>query len=62
MPTSKTIIELKEFMLSIYEYLRKGNCLAHTTEENTSPLEKIFWLVEKEKKKTFPYTKEFLKK
>ena len=61
LPTSKTIIELKEFLLSIYEYLQKENSLAHTTEVNTSPLEKIFWLVEKEKK-NFPYTKEFLKK
>ena len=62
LPTSKTIIELKEFLLSIYKYLQKGNCLAHTTEENIPPLEKIFWLVEKEKKRTFPYTKELLKK
>jgi hypothetical protein len=61
LPSSKKIIELKEFLLSIYSYLQKGNCLAHTIEEKTSPLEKIFWLVEKEKKKTFPYTKELLK-
>ena len=49
--TSKTIIELKEFLLLIYEFLQKGNFLAE-----------IFWLVEKEKKRTFPYTKELLKK
>ena len=61
LPSSKKIIELKEFLLSIYSYLQKGNCLPHTIEEKTSPLEKIFWLVEKEKKKTFPYTKELLK-
>ena len=61
LPSSKKIIELKEFLLSIYSYLQKGNCLAHTIEEKNLPLEKIFWLVEKEKKKTFPYTKELLK-
>ena len=51
------IIELKEFLLSIYTFLQKGNCLAHTNNENVSPLQKIFWLVEKEKKKHFPIPK-----
>ena len=54
------IIELKEFLLSIYAFLQKGNCLAHTNTENYSPLQKIFWLVEKEKKKTFPHAKKLL--
>ena len=54
------IIELKEFLLSIYTFLQKGNCLAHTNNENVSPLQKIFWLVEKEKKKTFPHSKKLL--
>lgn len=60
-PKNQKVDELKSFLLDIYSYLRKGNYLAHTVEENVSPLEMIFSMIEKDKKKYYPNVKELLK-
>ena len=60
LPSENKFRELKEFLLSIYSYLQKENCLAFIIKEKISSLEEIFKLVEKKQKKTFPYAKKLL--
>ena len=56
------IAELKQFLVDIYYFLQKGNCTAHSIEENLTPLDLIFPLIEKESKQNYSKTKEiFLK-
>ena len=56
------IKELKQFLIDIYYYLQKGNVLAHSIEENLTPLEMIFPLIEKDSKKNYLNTKAILQK
>ena len=58
---NQKVDELKSFLLDIYSYLRKGNYLAHTVEENVTPLEMIFSMIETDKKKNYPNVKELFK-
>ena len=56
------ISELKQFLVDIYYILQKGNCMAHSKEDNLTPLDLIFPLIEKESKQNYSKTKEiFLK-
>ena len=61
-PRNQTIEEFKTFLLDIYSYLKKGNFLAHNIDENISPLDLIFSLLEKDMKKEYPKVKSILKK
>ena len=54
--------ELKEFLIDVYEYLQRGDCLAKPIEENSTPLEMFFPLMEKEGKKNYSNTKNILLK
>ena len=54
------IKELKEFLMDVYFYLQRGNCLAHSIDEDTTPLEMIFTLIEKGRKKNYSNTKKLL--
>ena len=54
------IIELKDFLTDVYYYLQRGNCLAHLIKENSTPLEMIFPLIEKESKRDYSNTKKIL--
>ena len=58
--SNEKVEELEEFLLIIYSFLQKGNSMAHTLIENIPPLEKIFTLIKKEKKKSFPIVKKLL--
>ena len=42
------IKELKQFLIDIYYYLQKSNMLVHSFEDNLTPLEMIFPLIEKD--------------
>ena len=41
----------------MYFYLQKGNCLAHSIDDESTPLEKIFSMIEKDKKLSYPEVK-----
>ena len=56
------IKELKQFLIDIYYYLQKGNVLAHSIEDNLTPIEMIFPLIEKDSKKNYLNTKAILQK
>lgn len=56
------IKELKQFLIDIYYYLQKGNVLAHSIEDNLTPIEMIFPLIEKDSKKKYLNTKTILQK
>ena len=56
------IKELKQFLIDIYYYLQKGNVLAHSIEDNLTPIEMIFPLIEKDSKKKYLNTKAILQK
>ena len=47
---NEAINELSIFLQNIYYYLHKGNLLAHSIDENLTPLELIFQIVESDKK------------
>ena len=59
-PKNHKVVELKNFLIDIYFYLQKRNCLAHSIEDESKPLEKIFSMIEKNKKRTYPKVKELL--
>jgi hypothetical protein len=44
----------------MYFYLQKGNCLAHSIDDESTPLEKIFSMIEKDKKLSYPKVKKIL--
>lgn len=52
--------DLKNFLLDIYSYLKNGNYLALNTEENAGPLDMIFSLLKKDRKKDYPTIKPIL--
>jgi hypothetical protein len=52
------VVELKKFLIDIYFYLQKGNCLAHSIDDESTPLEKIFSMIEK--KLSYPEVKKLL--
>lgn len=52
--------ELKDFLLDIYSYLKKGNYLAHNIEDNGSPLDLVFSLLKRGNKKEYPEIKTIL--
>ena len=54
---NEAINELSIFLQNIYYYLHKGNLLAHSIDENLTPLELIFQIVESDKKKCYPIVK-----
>ena len=54
---NEAINELSIFLQNIY-YLHKGNLLAHSIDENLTPLELIFQIVESDKKKCYPIVKQ----
>lgn len=55
---NEAINELSIFLQNIYYYLHKGNLLAHSIDENLTPLELIFQIVESDKKKCYPIVKQ----
>ena len=55
---NEAINELSIFLQNIYYYLHKGNLLAHSIDENLTPLELIFQIVENDKKKCYPKVKQ----
>ena len=55
---NEAINELSIFLQNIYYYLHKGNLLAHSIDENLTPLELIFQIVESDKKKCYPKVKQ----
>ena len=55
---NEAINELSIFLQNIYYYLDKGNLLAHSIDENLTPLELIFQIVESDKKKCYPKVKQ----
>ena len=59
---NQKIKELKQFLIDIYYYLQKGNVLAHSIEDNLTPIEMIFPLIEKDSKKNYLNTKAILQK
>ena len=56
------IKELKQFLIDIYYYLQKGNVLAHSIEDNLTPIEMLFPLIEKDSKKIYLNTKAIFQK
>lgn len=57
---SQKIQELKDFLLDIYSYLKKGNYLAHNIEDNGNPLDLVFSLLKRGNKKEYPEIKTIL--
>ena len=55
---NEAINELSIFLQNIYYYLHKGNLLVHSIDENLTPLELIFQIVESDKKKCYPIVKQ----
>ena len=55
---NEAINELSIFLQNIYYYLHKGNLFAHSIDENLTPLELIFQIVESDKKKCYPIVKQ----
>ena len=55
---NEAINELSIFLQNIYYYLHKGNLLTHSIDENLTPLELIFQIVESDKKKCYPIVKQ----
>ena len=55
---NEAINELSIFLQNIYYYLHKGNLLALSIDENLTPLELIFQIVESDKKKCYPIVKQ----
>ena len=55
---NEAINELSIFLQNIYYYLHKGNLLTHSIDENLTPLELIFQIVENDKKKCYPIVKQ----
>ena len=59
-PKNQKVVELKKFLIDMYFYLQKGNCLAHSIDDESTPLEKIFSMIEKDKKLSYPEVKKLL--
>ena len=52
-PENNKVKELKGFLLDIYSCIKKGNCVAHTSKENITPLNFIFSELKKDQNKDY---------